>query len=55
MIVLQAFVDAAVVLTRGAVRFHAGVAYRVADGGVYILHLAGHLKVRATAPSDAWV
>src|SRR5258706_15207797 len=43
-----------VVLTEGAVRFHAGIAYRSVDGEEKILHLADHNKVRAALLSPIW-
>lgn len=45
---------ASVVLAGGAVRFHAGIAYRAATGDLRILHLAGHCRVRVLAPEGGW-
>ena len=46
--------ESSVVLTRGAYRFHAGIAYRHQAGEMKILHLAGHNRVQSAPLSAVW-
>lgn len=49
-------ISVGVVLTRGAVRFHAGIAYDSSGAAhIRILHLAGHCRIDATSRTAGWV